>query len=125
MSQSATAAPKAGSSPAKPRDVSPQPVQINSSPSAQAIRHLQPVLLLATFLLRFNALVANPVSTMQTSLPVVAAIQVAYVVACLPPAGSQVGTVKKRRPGEKKRAENGPNAIAVRLSLGGPDVFFD
>ncbi|KAI2625814.1 GPI biosynthesis protein Pig-F [Hypoxylon sp. NC1633] len=81
-----------------------QAVRIIDSPQAQVIRHLHPVLLLSFFLIRFNALVADPVSTMSSSVPVVAIIQAAYAILCLPAAGSQmVKPVKKLRPGEKKK----------------------
>jgi GPI ethanolamine phosphate transferase 2/3 subunit F len=88
-----------------------QPVQIRSSFVAQVVRHVQPVLLSSLFLLRFNALVADPVLTMETSLAAAAAIQLAYAVVCLPVAGSQ--QLKKPKPGEKKKADGGPNPAVV------------
>jgi hypothetical protein len=71
--------------------------------------------LLGLLAARFNELVAEPVQTLQSALPVVAAIQVAYVVLCLPAAGSQQAkAVKKPRPGEKRKAEaSGTSSLAV------------
>ncbi|KAI0833187.1 GPI biosynthesis protein family Pig-F-domain-containing protein [Hypoxylon sp. FL0890] len=96
-----------------------QPVRIIASAQAQVVRHLHPVLLLSLFLLRFNALVADPVATMSSSLPIVVAIQGAYAITCLPAAGSQTAKPpKKHRPGEKKKAvseSTGPNIAVTTL----------
>ncbi|KAK1754483.1 glycosylphophatidylinositol anchor phosphoethanolamine transferase [Echria macrotheca] len=113
-----------------------QPIQIKPTPVAQAARHVFPLLLASLFALQFRPLVADPVSTMLTSLPVVALLQLAYVLVCLPAAGSQGGgastasgkqkTGRKVRPGEKKKGMGGgaaaelvgPNApVASILSL--------
>lgn len=92
------------------------PVPIIDTPLSKGIAFLRPTLLLGLLTLRFNTLVADPVSTLQLALPAVAIIQIAYAIICLPVAGSQPAKVaKKSRPGEKKKAEaNGPNAISVR-----------
>ncbi|RWA05698.1 hypothetical protein EKO27_g9407 [Xylaria grammica] len=107
--------------PAKPKETdSPtQAVRTIPSPEAQALRHAHPAIVLALFALRFRALVADPVSTMQNSLPVVLALQAAYTIICLPAAGSQ-GTKawRKLRPGEKKKAGSeaaGPNIAVTTL----------
>ncbi|KAK8138771.1 hypothetical protein PG984_002151 [Apiospora sp. TS-2023a] len=107
------------------------------SPLAQAIRHVHPVLLLSLFYLRFGALVRDPVPTLLNSLPVVAALQVAYAVICLPAAGSSaaVQPAKKLRPGEKRKTvadANAPNitsTVVVALGLSmfatfGFQIFF-
>ncbi|KAK4242560.1 glycosylphophatidylinositol anchor phosphoethanolamine transferase [Achaetomium macrosporum] len=95
------------------------PVQTKQTPLAQTARHALPALLTCLFLVRFPALVADPVSTMTTTLPLTAALQVSYAVICLPAAGSHgAKPARKPRPGEKKRigAEGtGPNAIATSL----------
>ncbi|KAL1856350.1 hypothetical protein VTK73DRAFT_8307 [Phialemonium thermophilum] len=97
------------------------PVRINPSPAARAARHIHPVLLLSLFVYGFRSLVADPVSWMWRSLPVLIAIQAVYAVVCLPVAGSQSAkAAKKTRPGEKKNSadSSGPNAIlAAFLSL--------
>lgn len=92
------------------------PVPINDSPLSKSIALIRPVLLLGLLGLRFDALVAEPVSTLQLALPAVAVIQAAYAITCLPVAGSQTTKVtKKSRPGEKKKADaSSPNSISVR-----------
>ncbi|OTA70319.1 hypothetical protein K449DRAFT_8834 [Hypoxylon sp. EC38] len=96
-----------------------QAIRIITSSQAQVVRHLHPVLLLSLFLLRFNALVADPVATMSSSIPIVVAIQAAYAITCLPAAGSQIAKpAKKLRPGEKKKAgpeSTGPNIAVTTL----------
>ncbi|KAK4217174.1 glycosylphophatidylinositol anchor phosphoethanolamine transferase [Rhypophila decipiens] len=79
-----------------------QPISLRQTPLAQSARHVFPALLATGFLVRFNALVADPVSTMKTALAVVVALQLAYAVICLPVVGSQQGKpARKPRPGEK------------------------
>lgn len=94
-----------------------QAVRTIASPLAQIVKHVYPVLLLSLFVLRFDALVADPVTAMSSSLPVVVAMQIGYVVTCLPPAGSQTTKpAKKLRPGEKKKPGSdsaGPNIAVV------------
>ncbi|XXH03617.1 Translin-1 [Hypoxylon texense] len=96
-----------------------QAVRIIASSQAQIMRHVHPVLLLSYFLMRFSALVADPVSTMSNSVPIIAAIQAAYAIICLPAAGSHVAKpAKKLRPGEKRKAgsdSTGPNVAVTTL----------
>ncbi|KAI0024239.1 glycosylphosphatidylinositol anchor biosynthesis protein [Xylariomycetidae sp. FL0641] len=105
---------------AKTKDVEAptQPVHTLASSQAQAIRHIHPALLGSFFLVRFNALVADPVATLSSSLPVVLAIQAAYTIACLPPVGAHTAkSTKKPRPGEKKKNAEGaaPNIAVTTL----------
>lgn len=73
--------------------------------------------LLGLLAAQFNELVAQPALTLQSAVPVVAAVQVAYVVLCLPAAGSQQAkAAKKSRPGEKKKPEAGTSSLVVRIS---------
>lgn len=108
--------------PAKGKDahVLPQPVLLHSTPAAQAGRYLHLAGLLGLFGSQFNSLVEDPVRTLQNTLPLVAIIQVAYVSACLPVAGSQATkAVRKPRPGEKRKQEHaGPNPYVVSCWLG-------
>jgi len=62
-------------------------------------------------------LVKNPVPELQIGLPIVAAIQVAYAVVCLPAAGSQQAKpARKTRPGERKKQEStGPNLVVTSV----------
>ncbi|KAJ2898152.1 GPI biosynthesis protein family Pig-F [Zalerion maritima] len=82
-----------------------QPVIPLATPAANVFRHVQPVVLVSLLVLRFKALVADPTAELFNGLPLVAAIQVAYVLLCLPAAGSEQITKKKTKPGEKKRKE--------------------
>ncbi|KAI0134550.1 GPI biosynthesis protein family Pig-F [Xylariales sp. AK1849] len=110
---------KAGASKPTDEEGFAKPIPILPTSQAQAARHVHPVLLLSFFLIRFNALVRDPVSTMWSSLPAILAIQVAYAVLSLPAAGSSAKPAKKLRPGEKKKssAESaGPN-IAVTTTI--------
>lgn len=92
-----------------------QPVAVRDTPLAKGLATGRPALLLALLAWRFDSLVAEPVCTLQTALPVVAAVQIAYVTLGLPGAGTQTAKPsKKARPGEKKRADaTGPNTIVV------------
>ena len=116
-----TPPPKAAqaATPSKPKEpvaAAPlQAVQAHETPLAQSVQYGLPVVLAALFFFRFNALVADPVSTMRSSLPIVAALQVAYVLVVLPAAGSQTTakTPKKTRPGEKKKPSGEPIAFVV------------
>lgn len=109
----------AGKAKSKDGETQTQAVQIIASSQAQAVRHIHPVILFSVFLIRFKALVANPVSAMSNTMPVLIIIQVVYATVCLPAAGSQVvKPAKKLRPGEKKKpgAETtGPNIAVVSL----------
>lgn len=91
------------------------PVSIADTPLAKGIAFGRLPVLLGLFAIRFDALVADPVNTLQTALPIVLAVQLAYAVVCLPVAGSQAAKApKKLRPGEKRKTDViSPNAIAV------------
>ncbi|PNY25407.1 Glycosylphosphatidylinositol anchor biosynthesis protein 11 [Tolypocladium capitatum] len=93
------------------------PVPVFDTPLAKGIAFARPAALLGLLALRFNALVAEPVSTLQSALPVVVAIQAVYAVLCLPVAGSQhAKATKKARPGEKKKSDaTGPNPISTAI----------
>ncbi|OKL63412.1 Glycosylphosphatidylinositol anchor biosynthesis protein 11 [Talaromyces atroroseus] len=66
----------------------PAAVNILPNSAAQAYAHVHPTLLLAVYAIRFPALVADPASTLLNDLPLYTALQVVYVVTCLPQAGS-------------------------------------
>ncbi|KAI1332634.1 GPI biosynthesis protein family Pig-F-domain-containing protein [Xylariaceae sp. FL0255] len=105
--------------PSKTKDLegSSQAIRTNPSPIAQTLRHAHPALLLAIFAAAFRPLVADPVSTMWASLPVVLSVQAAYTIVCLPPVGSQgVKAARKPRPGEKKKVDgSGPNFVVTTI----------
>jgi phosphatidylinositol glycan class F len=93
-----------------------QPVAIVDTPASKAISIGRPAVLLSACLFRLPALIKDPVSTLRTALPIVAAIQIVYAIACLPPAGSQQGKpARKARLGERRKQEaTGPNLVMVR-----------
>lgn len=103
----------------KEGETSTQAVRTIASSQAQIVKHVHSVLLLSSFFMRFNALVADPVSTMSNSVPIVAAIQAVYAIVCLPAVGSHVAKpAKKLRPGEKRKSgseSTGPNVAVVCL----------
>ncbi|KAK2004193.1 GPI biosynthesis protein family Pig-F [Colletotrichum falcatum] len=113
-----TPSSNAASDAGKPKD-GLHPVHALTSPAAQVVRHVQPVLLSGLFFAQFGSLVADPVPALYSSIPIVAAIQVAYAFVSLPAAGSQSAKPpsKKPRVGEKKKAEStGPNPFIVSCS---------
>lgn len=59
-----------------------------SSKTARAYSFIHPFLLLGLLALRFDALVSDPVAELLNDLPLLALLQVGYVMICLPPAGS-------------------------------------
>ncbi|KAI6092248.1 GPI biosynthesis protein family Pig-F-domain-containing protein [Hypoxylon rubiginosum] len=103
----------------KEGETSTQAVRTIASSQAQIVKHVHSVLLLSSFFMRFNALVADPVSTMSNSVPIVAAIQAVYAIVCLPAVGSHVAKpAKKLRPGEKRKSgseSTGPNVAVTTL----------
>ncbi|KAI3391763.1 hypothetical protein diail_6835 [Diaporthe ilicicola] len=121
MSSTVTKTTKAQSVSGKPTEPSQlQPVHPNSTAASQAARHVLPIVLASLFLASFSRLVADPVTAMTTSLPVIALLQVLYAFVCLPAAGSGSPKNRKPKPGEKKKAGDGsgPNfVIAALLSL--------
>jgi len=97
-----------------------QPVAIVDTPASKAISIGRPAVLLSACLFRLPALIEDPVSTLRTALPIVAAVQIIYAIVCLPPAGSQQAKpARKARPGERRKQEaTGPNlAVTTILSL--------
>ncbi|EAW11738.1 PIG-F family protein [Aspergillus clavatus NRRL 1] len=64
------------------------PVNILPTQLARTYSILHPVLLLGILAFRFNTLVADPVTELLNTLPFLAALQLSYVMICLPPAGS-------------------------------------
>lgn len=63
-------------------------IEILPTSVAQTYSHVHPTVLLALYSLRFSSVVADPVSTLWSDLPLYTALQTAYVVTCLPQAGS-------------------------------------
>lgn len=101
---------------AKPKILLP-PVPVHDSPLAKGVSFGRIAVLLGLLAWQMDSLVADPVSTLRTALPAVAAVQLAYAVLCIPPAGSTLSGgagSKKLRPGEKaKKSDAGVNSISV------------
>ena len=111
-----TAPPTATSKTTEPGVSAPlQPTQVKATPIAQTAQFAFPALVVALFLVRFDALVADPVATLAGSLPALALLQAVYVLTSLPVAGSAAASkaAKKARPGEKKKATGEPIAFVV------------
>ncbi|KAL6857663.1 Glycosylphosphatidylinositol (GPI) anchor assembly protein [Amphichorda felina] len=103
-----SATPKGQSGPVadhKPKSSLP-PVAIFDTPVSKAISLGRPAVLLAGCFIRLPALIEDPVSTLRTALPLVAAIQIVYAISCLPVAGSQQAkSSRKPRPGERRKQD--------------------
>ncbi|RYO36498.1 hypothetical protein AA0111_g2814 [Alternaria arborescens] len=95
----------------------PPPIEPLKNDLARTYTHIHPLLVLSVYGLKFNALVADPVSTLFSTLPYLAVLQIAFVAVCLPPTG---GAPKK--PTEKKakapgKPEQGGNSKLVPAFL--------
>lgn len=114
----ATASERADSTAADPKPrILLHPVPLVDSPLAKGLSFGRIAVLLSLLAWRMDSLIADPVSMLRLSLPVVAAIQVVYAVVCVPPAGSAQQLGKKARPGEKKKTEASVNSITVSYHL--------
>ncbi|EHK25551.1 uncharacterized protein TRIVIDRAFT_33055 [Trichoderma virens Gv29-8] len=118
MSSALAKAPSAQATDAKPKTtVAAVPTFDNAL--SKGVSFGRVAVLLGLLAAQFNDLVAEPVLTLQSALPVVAVVQVAYAMLCLPAAGSQQAkAAKKSRPGEKKKAEPaGTSSVTAFLAL--------
>jgi phosphatidylinositol glycan class F len=90
-----------------------QPVELLPTDLARIFTNVHAVLLLSAYYLRFPALVADPVTTLLQSLPILAVLQIAYATCCLPPTGSGTSSkpIKKPKPGAKKTDTSPSKAI--------------
>jgi hypothetical protein len=104
---------------ALPRKIQPKstPIEILNNDAARLYTHLHPVLLLAVFLVRFNALVADPVATLFTSLIPLSILQLCYVVTCLPTAsgsGSQPPP-KPAKAGQRRKTSQPRQGLSAKI----------
>ncbi|KAI9850514.1 MAG: Glycosylphosphatidylinositol (GPI) anchor assembly protein [Thelocarpon superellum] len=84
------------------------PVEVLNTDLARLATHVHSALLLTAYYLGFQYLVADPVEALWISLPVLAAVQIAYAVLCLPAAGpAGAKTPKKPASRRKSSAANG------------------
>ena len=107
----------------KPRKIVPTTSPITLSPTAisHTFTHIHPCLLLAYHYIRFSSLVADPISSLWTSLLPVTLLQVAYAVICLPPyQAAPPANTKASKSGHRKRpadASQSPSARAIPAFL--------
>lgn len=80
------------------------PIELLPTDLARIISHIQPVLVLSTYYLRFSGLVADPASSLLIGLIPLIITQSVYCVICLPPAGS---TIRSARKGQKSKVVTG------------------
>ena len=95
------------------------PIAILQTDAARTLTHLHPALLLAYYLFRFSALVANPTSTLFADLLPVSLLQLAYAVTCLPahkPAETPQPVTKPPKSGSRKRPAPTPKSHENALS---------
>ncbi|EEA27324.1 Glycosylphosphatidylinositol (GPI) anchor assembly protein [Talaromyces marneffei ATCC 18224] len=91
-------------------------IDIIPTPVAQTYSHVHPTILLALYSLRFSSLVSDPVSTLSSDLPLYTGLQVAYVITCLPQAGSshQHHSHGEAGPGEVADVKKTPSSSGKR-----------
>lgn len=111
-----TSSPGHGQAPAEKPSASP--VNILPSRLAQTYSFVHPILLVALCILRFEALVADPVQELLKDLPWLAVLQIFYVMVCLPPAGTTTDTSSSVE--DKKKAPRSPSGPSVTLRPGKP-----
>jgi phosphatidylinositol glycan class F len=106
----------------KPQQSTSAPIEPLKNDTARLYTHIHPILVLSLYALKFPALVADPTSTLLSTLAPLAVLQIAFVAVCLPPTGG-TPAIRKQKPGEKKgrapgKLEQGLNSkIVVRLPL--------
>ena len=100
------------------------PINFLSSQLAHTYSYVHPALLLSLCALRFDKLVANPAQELLTDLPWLTALQISYVLLCIPPAGSTVSTEaispSTESDDKKKATPRSPSSPAVTLRPGKP-----
>ncbi|CEJ53944.1 hypothetical protein PMG11_00275 [Penicillium brasilianum] len=96
------------------------PVNILPSQLAQTYSYAHPVILLGLGAWRFEALVANPMRELLADLPWLAALQISYVMLCLPPAGTAAVEAGAAADEEKKKAPRSPSGPSVTFRPGKP-----
>jgi GPI ethanolamine phosphate transferase 2/3 subunit F len=94
------------------------PIELLPNDIARVVTHLQPIIYLSSFYLRFPALVADPVPTLLVSLIPLALCQIVYCIVCLPAAGAAAKLPKKAQKGtigavKKPRYMQTPSNIFV------------
>ncbi|CZS98516.1 related to GPI-anchor biosynthesis protein PIG-F [Rhynchosporium agropyri] len=88
------------------------PIELLPNDIARIFSQIHPAILLSAFYLRFSALVAQPTSTLLSSLLPLAVVQILYAVVCLPAVGSSTKVVKKVKLNASKKPQG---AAATRI----------
>lgn len=122
------ASPTSPSSVIAPGSPSQAPAEKPSAPTtnilpshlAQTYSYVHPAVLLGLCAYRFEALVADPVRELLADLPWLAALQISYVMLCLPPAGTTSTEASFGADEEKKKAPRVPSGSSVTLRPGKP-----
>ncbi|KAE9972156.1 hypothetical protein BLS_004158 [Venturia inaequalis] len=101
----------------KPRAL---PIKHLDNDTAKLYTHIHPALVLSSYIFSFQSIVANPVRSLYILLLPLSILQVAYVVLCLPPAGttspaSNQKLAEKKVFGGKKKAANWSSKIVPSL----------
>ena len=106
------------------------PIPTLPNQPALAVRIAHPVLIAVLLMSSFRSLVTDPTATMCVTLPITSAIQVLYVVTCLPPAGTRLRlsknpTPRKTKPWPNRTSRNqaAPSIILVRVLFILPTTF--
>ncbi|BCS29953.1 PIG-F family protein [Aspergillus puulaauensis] len=114
----------ASASTSKPKPSQP-PVPILSSQFARVYAVAHPALLLSLVTYRFSSVIDHPISELLSDIPYLVALQVVFVMGCLPPAGSEKessssGTddTKKKVPGSAPRRRGKPSGAGSPWSAG-------
>lgn len=114
----------ASASTSKPKPSQP-PVPILSSQFARVYAVAHPALLLSLVTYRFSSVIDHPISELLGDIPYLVALQVVFVMGCLPPAGSEKessssGTddTKKKVPGSAPRRRGKPSGAGSPWSAG-------
>lgn len=95
--------------PPRKRKITPttKPISLLPTSAAQTYTHIHPVVLLTVYYIRFPALVADPISTLTTSVIPLCILQLSYVIACLPPAAGSTGS-RPTTPTKTAKSKPGP-----------------
>jgi phosphatidylinositol glycan class F len=92
---------------------------------ARIFTHVHPALVLSAFYLRFPALVADPTAALLNSLVLLAVIQMAFAVVCLPATGSSSASKpsRKSKPGAKKTTSGSSDPSSAKPLVSSPSLL--
>ena len=101
----------------RPGKITPTTSPITLTPTAisHTFAHVHPCLLLSFYYIQFPSLVADPISTLWTSLLPITLLQIGYAITCLPPyQASAPPNTKVVRPGSRKRAADASQSSSTK-----------